>query len=310
MPVAAGVALIVAGCGGDSSGSSDVATTSTAPPAPSTGGGHLLFSRFDESTHTFLSTHVVAADGTGEVELTMPGTEGGGHWSHAGTEIAVSTSLDDGRIGTAILSQDGAVERILTIDDPSLNLPCVFWSPDDSRLACEGWDDGDPSRTGIYTVASADGTDRIRLTTPPADLADRPGDFTPDGTRLLFKRAHEEDAGNLFFVDAAAPSEPEPFGTDPVEDPGRISPDGTLVATSVGGHLVILGMDGSVRNTVEDAGHYLFGPSWSPDGDWVAYSSALDGPHSDIYISHPDGTDRHQITDTPDNEIVVEWGRS
>ena len=172
--------------------------------------GRLMFSRFDESTHTFVSTHLAAADGSGEVELALPGPEGGGRWSHAGNEIAVMTVLDDRRIGTAILTPDGVVERILTISDPTLNLPCVFWSPDDSRLACEGWDDDDLSRTGIYTVDASDGSDLTRLTTPPEGMADRPGDFTPDGTKLLFKRAPDEDQGQLFMVATESPSDPSP----------------------------------------------------------------------------------------------------
>ncbi len=270
-----------------------------------------MFSRFDESTHTFLSTHITAADGSGEVELTLPGPEGGGRWSHAGTEIAVSTVLDDGRIGTAIITPDGVVERVLTIPDPTLNLPCIFWSPDDSHLACEGWDDADPSRTGIYIVSAADGSDLVRLTTPPEGLADRPGDFTPDGTKLLFKRAHEEDPGPLFLTDSAQEAEPQAFGTDDVEDPGRFSPDGEFVATSIDGHVAVLGADGNVQNTINESGRYLFGPSWSPTGEWLAYSSTPVGEFAaDLYINHPDGSDPHQITDTPDNEIVVDWGKA
>ena len=94
------------------------------------------------------------------------------------------------------------------------------------------------------------------------------------------------------------------------EDPGRFSPDGTRVATSNNGHLVILGVDGTIQDTVTDNGHFLFGPAWSPTGDWVVYSSTRSGEfRADLYVSHPDGSDPHQITDTPDNEIVVDWGR-
>ena len=44
-----------------------------------------MFSRFVEATHSFLSTYLAEADGTEEVELALPGPEGGGRWSHSGS---------------------------------------------------------------------------------------------------------------------------------------------------------------------------------------------------------------------------------
>ena len=131
--------------------------------------GRLLFSRFDESTHTFLSTHVSRADGGGETEVAMPGPEGGGRWSWSGDAIAVMTVLPDDRIGTAIIKPDGTIERVLDIPDASLNLVCTVWSPDDQRLACEGFDETHPSRNGIYTVRSSDGGGLVRLTKTPTN---------------------------------------------------------------------------------------------------------------------------------------------
>ena len=112
----------------------------------------------------------------------------------------------------------------------------------------------------------------------------------------------------MFLTDAVVAAEPETFGTRMFDDPGRISPDGRLVATSAGGSLVILDANGAVQSAVVAEGRFLFGPSWSPTGEWLAYSSDSGGSHADIYVSHPDGSDERQVTDTPDNEIVVEWG--
>ena len=163
--------------------------------------------------------------------------EGGGRWSHAGDEIAVSAVVDDGRIGTAIITPDGTVERVLVIDDATLSLPCTVWSPNDKRLACEGWDEGDEQRLGIYTVRSSNGGGLVRVTAPETGLADRPGDFSPDGSRLLFKRAHEEDVGPLMEVSVDGGT-PTPVGDILVEDPGRYSPDGGRILTSSHGHLL------------------------------------------------------------------------
>jgi hypothetical protein len=87
----------------------------TSAPAGLT--GRLLYTRFVEATHTAAGMFASAADGSGEVAVPMPWTEGGGRWSTSGELIAIPTQLDDGRIGTAILDSTGAVLRVLVIAD-------------------------------------------------------------------------------------------------------------------------------------------------------------------------------------------------
>jgi WD40 repeat protein len=300
-------------CGSD--GASDEASLTSSPSATvesTTGqlanvGGQLMYSRFSEANHTFLSTHISNPDGSDEVELPLPGPEGGGRWSYAGNQIAVATILDDGRVGTAIIQPDGTVDRVLAIPDNSLNLPCIVWSPDDSRLACEGWDDGDESRRGIYVVDAADGGALLRLTTPPPGMADMPGDYSPDGEWLIFKRAKEEESGPLMIVPATGGKEPTQFAQGVFEDAGRFSPDGAFVATAFDGTIMILDVDGATVHEIAND-YYLFGPDWSPSGNWIAYSGTAGGFRADIFVSHPDGSNTHQITNTPANEIGLDWG--
>ncbi|HSV40598.1 MAG TPA: hypothetical protein VLI04_17680 [Nocardioidaceae bacterium] len=293
--------MTLAGCGG---GGSDEPTSQ---PTETALEGRLLFSRFNESTHTFLSTHVANADGSDEVEVTMPGPEGGGQWSHSGEEIAVMTVVPDGRIGTAIIDAEGEVLRIFELPDDSINLVCTVWSPDDSRLACEAWDESNPSRTGIYTVRSNDGSDLVRLTKAPANMFDLPGDYSPDGSSFLFKRTTEEDDAPLMVVSTAG-GKPTQVSDEPYGDPGRYSVDGETILTSAEGELVLLDSQGVETGRIVTEGHFLFGPVWSPDGTHIAYSDAFGGPFADIYVCLPDGSDRKQITDTEDNEMRLEWG--
>ena len=290
----------------------------TVPPSRSPDGatagaeltGRLMFDRFDEATHEFLSTHTVLPDGTGETELPLPGPEGGGRWARSGTLIAVMTILPDDRVGTAIIGADGTVDHVLEIPDETLNAVCVVWSPDDSRLACEAWDDTDPSRRGIYTVRSTDGGDLQRLTTAPNGMVDIPGDYSPDGMQFVFKRAADEADGSLMTVDVAG-GEPRPLSPGLFEDAGRFSPDGASVLTSADGRILAIGLDGEILQELADPdGAYLFGPVWSPDGAAIAFSGATGGPFADIFISLPDGADRRQVTSTPANEINVHWGAS
>jgi hypothetical protein len=327
--VTAGLAMALAACGGagnDASSApapttvSTVASSTTVTPEPTTGStsatappglatGQLMFSRFDESTHSFISTHLINPDGSGEVELPLPGPEGGGRWSHDGSVIAVMTILDDDRVGTAVIQPDGTVNRTLEISDETLNLVCTVWSPDDLRLACEGWDDSDPTRAGIYTVLSADGGDLTRLTFPPGGSHDLPGDYSPDGTELVFKRMRGEGPGPLLIVDVAG-GEPLAVGEADFEDAGRFSSDGETLLISAGGRIELVDRTGDVQLTIEEPGAFLFGPVWSPDGQWIAYSQSNAEFRAEIIVSRPDGLEPWQVTHTAANEIDVEWGLS
>ena len=71
------------------------------------------------------------------------------------------------------------------------------WSPD-GTLALDGFDDGDPSLDGIYLGRSSDGGGLRRLTI----LRDFPGDFSPDGRRLVFFRPEpaDDNVGSLWVI--------------------------------------------------------------------------------------------------------------
>jgi Tol biopolymer transport system component len=284
-------------------------STSSGQPAASMVGSRLLYSRFTEATHTFTGMYVSLADGSAETSVPLPGPEGGGRWSWDGKQIAVMTVLADGRIGTAIIAPDGTILRVFVIPDASLNLVCTVWSRDDTRLACQGWDDANPSHNGIYTVRSSDGKDLQRLTTTPAGMNDDPGDFSPDGQLVFMRAVGPEGPDPLMLVDANG-GELRPLSNDPMEDTGRFSPDGLSVLTAANGRILVLNLDGKVLHEISiDAKYYLFGPAWSPDGSRIAFSmDMVRGPFADIFTSLPDGTDLQQVTNTPENEITVDWG--
>jgi hypothetical protein len=268
----------------------------------------LLFSRFNEASHTFIGMFVAQTDGSAETAVPLPWEEGWGRWSRSGKEIAVPTLLADERIGTAIIAADGTVLRVLSIPDETLNLACTIWSPDDARLACEGWDDADPSRNGIYTVRVSDGADLQRLTTPPAGQQDIPGDYSSTGQFAFKRHSGNEGPGPLMLVDANG-GEPRLLYDDSMEDPGRFSPDGRFVVTSSNGSLMVIDLDGKVVHTISIEGSYAFGPVWSPDGTRIAFSVTTPGVYAaEIYTSRPDGTDLQRVTNTPDNEINIDWG--
>jgi Tol biopolymer transport system component len=66
-------------------------------------------------------------------------------------------------------------------------------------------------------------------------------------------------------------------------------------------------VDGSNLKQLTSAGDNL-GPSWSPDGDWIAFTSFRDG-NNEIYIMHPDGTQQVRLTNNLISDWQPRWGK-
>lgn len=221
--------------------------------------GRVAFDRADPQSPG--DTFIVTANPDGshaERLLAVHGSNAG--WSHDGTKLAFATSTSDGRITTAIVNADGSNLTVRPLPDRTLNVACGAWSPDDTRLACDAWDDSDAARRGIYTTSAADGSGLTRLTSNPNGGDDQPGGYSPDGRHLVFLRLDADgNALGLFVINTD--------GTDL----HRITPAGTLIQD---------GNDGD----------------WSPHGNWIVFSRHVSSDvRGSIWMIHADGTGLHQI---------------
>ena len=80
-----------------------------------------------------------------------------------------------------------------------------MWSPDAQRLACEHFEEPiDPAVHGIYSIRSSDGGGLRRITRTPSGH-DGPGDYSPNGKRLVFARSDQNgDPVALYVVKVGA----------------------------------------------------------------------------------------------------------
>ena len=62
--------------------------------------------------------------------------------------------------------------------------------------ACEGWDDSNPARNGIYTVRASDGGGLTRVTTSPGGGHDVAGDYSGDDRGRFRLHGSELDRGD------------------------------------------------------------------------------------------------------------------
>ena len=241
-------------------------------------------------------------------------------WSPDGSKIAVLAFTDLGTLTGATLNPDGSGYVRLPIDDPTLNVGGGVWSPDGARLASEGWDDADATRNGIYTRRASDGGGLTRVTSNPFGGHDIPGDYSPDGSRIVFVRENPlGKRGNtaVFLVntDGSGLRQIAPWGI------ARCcmlttswSPDGQWILFDSHDFLFVVHPDGTSLRQIQlphPAGgrSYAFEPGWSPYGKRIVFSMYVSsGPQDDIFTAMADGTDLVQVTNTPENESAPDWG--
>jgi dipeptidyl aminopeptidase/acylaminoacyl peptidase len=222
-----------------------------------------------------------------------------------GSRFAVVAPNEDGLLVGGTVEVDGSGYVLFEVDDPTLNLACGVWGPK-GRMACEGWDDSDPSRAGIYTVEASDGSDPKRLTRH----RDIPCEYSPDGTALAFVRLDDEAAtGRLIVMDAAGGK------ARPLLDDVRLSgipcdwsPDGHSILTASNGSMVTVDRDGESSPVTGDGiDGFVSGAVWSLDGSHILFDMALEGDQFDVYTITAEGFDLVRLTDSDVLEEAANW---
>jgi len=242
-------------------------------------------------------------DGTGEVKVAGPSECP--RWSPDGNRILLP--------GIAIINSDGT-NAVQFNSGTTQNFGCAIWSADGSRIAFESWDDTDPNFVpGIFSIRSSDGGDLQRLTTAPAGH-DIPGDYSPDGTQIVFLGGAPHKKGAIFIANADGTNRRQitPWGLAPGDFAPRWSPDGSRIVFASQGSLFFINPDGlGLRKVFQDEAAVDVSPSWSPDGTMILFVrirfgqhtleqglynikangtglTAITGPHTSGPVHHPD----------------------
>jgi Tol biopolymer transport system component len=186
-----------------------------------------------------------------------------------------------------------------------MNAPDI--SPDGTTIVFTRFDT-DPDKPTTWLMAR-DGTDLRQV----ADVTAWDPTWSPDGSRILFA-SYAGGITQLFIVNI------DGTGLRQVGDfpflRGRSDWSlQDLIVTYSGKtwerEIYIMNSDGSAQQEISPIGGNSQGPSFSPDGQWIAFTSYFDRYEvhgCEIYIMRVDGTDLRRLTDNDYCDYQPRWG--
>jgi Tol biopolymer transport system component len=279
--------------------------------------GQIVFSRSLSSTTEDFAVVTANPDGTRVQQVTTGECP---HWSPDGSLIATCGAPDGS--AAMIINPDTGTIRELSPPDLTLHLACPVWSPDAQRLACGQFDQAaDPSRDGMYTIRSSDGGGLTRITSGNPGGLDEPGDYSPDGTQIVFGRtdpARPANANHALFVvnlNGTGLHRITSWGLPALEAFGSWSPNGRSILFDGKGSLYVVHPDGTglAKIPLTTSGiSRAFAPGWSPDGTKIVFAlftrTSPGTEQEGIYTANADGSHIKQVTNAPIYDTGPDWG--
>lgn len=169
------------------------------------------------------------------------------------------------------------------------------WRPDGERLAFAAGD--------IFTVAP-DGSDLRRVTEHGNAFFPR---YSPDGMTLSYGRSGTHEEVGLWFAHLADSTLTKfGFGASPADwspDGRRIVYEGPQGEAEGGNQIWTADTSGTNRiQLTENASTINRYPSWSPDGQWIAWTA-----DSGLWLMRSDGSEQHVLVERERFPVYASW---
>jgi serine/threonine protein kinase/Tol biopolymer transport system component len=229
-------------------------------------------------------------------------------WAPDGKRLAFLRRTDSGDQELVVAGTDGTGSRVLLKSDssyPFLRHPA--WSPDGREVAIVRGSGGIAGE--IWLIPAAGGDPQRALSDPPEVFSESPV-YTADGLGLIHS-SNRGGATNIWLLSRRGgqlvrlTAGPGPDTSPTVADGGTIG----FINSRWRNRLEVHSLRGAPPRTLTTHAPYIWGPSFSPDGQEVAFSRGeVDGSWHVWSIATGGGTPR-RITATANGEVYPRYGR-
>ena len=243
----------------------------------------------------------VMPDGSGERRLTSAKSfDACAAYSPYGSQIAFCSDRT-GKYQVWLMKQDGSGQHQLTQGPYDALFP--RYSPDGKRIAYEA-DDRGPPKVDIYVVGVR-GSPARRFTGAPGN--DVSPSFSPDGKTIAFISARKGTA-QVWLMNGSDGHNQRQLTRDLPAKGERVewSPDGGFLTYEAGNDIWVIRADGREPRNLTRSRGIEFGPTWSPDGEEVAFVRK-DGAKRRVYVMNADGSHAHPVGGAPGAQLVPSW---
>jgi len=227
-----------------------------------------------------------------------------------GAQIVFVSNRGENPEATDLYLLDMASGEITPLET-GLEAPVIpQWSPDREKVLFsvrEIWN--------LYTI-DATGENLTQIT----DFRSNNGDWSPDGSQIVFQSDHDNEPENvpdIYVIDASGENLTEILDVVDVADFNpRWTPDGEhifWISTQTGNYeIFLMNADGTEPVKISNIPNPIIGAEVSPDGTKIAVTAWFDGIPTEIFVIGMDGSEDTiiRLTDNEFQDSDPSWSPS
>ncbi|WP_313805729.1 DPP IV N-terminal domain-containing protein [Flavobacterium sp.] len=256
--------------------------------------------------------YTMNSDGSSQTNISNnPKTDYGFSWSFDCKKVLFYSNRD-GNDEIYVMNSNGS--EVMNLTNNSSNDRIPVYSADNSKIAFVS--DRSHKKGDIF-IMDADGKNIIQIT--KNEYFEESPSFSNNSKKLLFTRELKDltnpkasGNGEIFSIDLRTKKEAQLTNKEGYDSGAVFSPNGKKIAfygydkAKKFYDIYLMNPDGSNLEKLTDDATEDYSPTWSPDGNWLAFTRG-DASNYDIWLININTKELKRLTDNPKRDESPFW---